>query len=64
MRKFIHMHAVTRSRLIIGGDYNCVLNANDRVSGVTDRSRRDLGDAAKETILGPTGQRCYPQTLD
>ena len=27
-------------------------------------SRRDLGDAAKETILGPTGQRCYPQALD
>ena len=36
--KFIHMHAVTRSRLIIGGDFNCVLNANDRVSGLTNRS--------------------------
>ena len=38
MREFIHMHAMTRSQLIIGGDFNCVLNANDRVSGVTDRS--------------------------
>ena len=38
MREFIHLHAVTRSRLIIGGDFNCVLNANDRVSSVTDRS--------------------------
>ena len=38
MREFIHMYAVTRSRLIIGGDFNCILNANDRVSGVTDRS--------------------------
>ena len=38
MRELIHMHALTRSQLIIVGDFYCVLNANDRVSGVTDKS--------------------------
>ena len=36
------MHAINKSKLIIGGDFNCVLNSNDRSSGVTDRSTHAL----------------------
>ena len=42
--KFINQHAVNKSGLIIGGDYNCVLTEKDRVSGVIDKSSKVLGD--------------------
>ena len=45
------MHAMTRSRLIIGGDFNCVLNANDRVSGVTDKSTSVLHEVLEHFSL-------------
>ena len=42
--KFINQHAVNKSGLIIGGDYNCVLTEKDRVSGVIANSSRALGE--------------------
>ena len=33
---------MNKSRLIIGGDFNCLLNSNDRLSSVTDRSTHAL----------------------
>ena len=29
INSFVNLHAINKSRLIIGGDFNCVLNAND-----------------------------------
>ena len=38
LREFINLHSLNKSRLLIGGDFNCVLNTSDRTSGVTDKS--------------------------
>ena len=36
------MRSLNKSRLLIGGDFNCVLNTSDRTSGVTDKSTSAL----------------------
>ena len=36
--EFINLHSLNKSRLIIGGDFNCVLSTNDRTSGSLDKS--------------------------
>ena len=38
------MHSLNKSRLIVGvgGDFNCVFSANDRTSGIIDKSTNVL----------------------
>ena len=42
LREFINLHSLNKSRLIIGGDFNCVLNTSDRTSGIIDKSTSAL----------------------
>lgn len=47
MSTFIHLHSVNKNRLFVGGDFNCVLTATDRVSGKTDNSTTVLNDIVR-----------------
>ena len=42
LKEFINLHSLNKSRLIIGGDFNCVLNTSDRTSGIIDKSTSAL----------------------
>ena len=42
LREFINLHSLNKNRLIVGGDFNCVLNTNDRTSGIIDKSSNVL----------------------
>ena len=48
INSFIKLHAIAKSKLIIGGDFNCVLNASDRASRSVDRSTTVLIDIVKQ----------------
>ena len=51
MKEFINVHAVNKSKLIIGGDFNSVLTTGDRCSGVIGKSTRVLTDFIKNLSL-------------
>jgi len=44
LAQFIDLHSLNKNRLFIGGDFNCALTTNDRVSGKTDSSTNVLKD--------------------
>lgn len=44
LTNFINQHALNKSKMFIGGDFNCVLTASDRYSCTTDKSMNALKD--------------------
>ena len=64
LRQFVNMHAINKSRLIIGGDFNCVLNSNDRLSGVTDRSTHALTEVLEHFNIIDAWKYFNPENVE
>ena len=62
--KFINQHAVNKSGLIIGGDYNCVLTEKDRVSGVIDNSSMALGEFLNNFHVFDVWRTLHPNDVE
>ena len=61
---FVHKYALSKQNLYIGGDFNCVESAVDRVSGVLDRSSAKLTEIKKELNLVDVWRSCTPNLKD
>ena len=57
---FVHKYAPSKQNLYIGGDFNCVESAVDRVSGVLDRSSTKITETKKELNLVDVWRSCNP----
>ena len=51
VKSFVHKYAISKQNLYIGGDFNCVESAVDRVSGMLDRSSSKLTEVKKDLNL-------------
>ncbi len=51
LHAFVNLHALNMNRIIIAGDFNCVVEKNDRISGKVDRSTSSLNDLIGEFNL-------------
>ena len=61
---FVHKYALSKQNLYIGGDFNCVESAVDRVSEVLDRSSAKLTEIKKELNLVDVWRSCNPNLKD
>ena len=64
MKEFIQVHAVNRSKLIIAGDFNCVLSTVDCFSGVVDKSTKVLTDIIENLSLVDIWRNLNPELLE
>jgi len=61
---FINLHAINKSKLCIGGDFNCVLAADERYSGITDKSMDVLKDVIDKLKLVDMWKHCNNTSKD
>ncbi len=64
IRLFLNQHAVTKTRLIIAGDFNCVLERKDRASGNIDNSSNFLRQLLDDLKLIDIWRSLHPNEVE